>query len=274
MSKISIITINYNDAIGLSKTIESVVNQNFDDYEFIVIDGGSTDGSLAIIEQNKSKINYWVSEKDSGVFNAMNKGIKAAKGEFVLFMNGGDCFVSNTILKDISTDLNSDYDIYYGDNNKISPNYKRLKTYPEKLSFSFFYSSSINHQSTFIRRSLFETYFYYNENYKIASDWEFFVYTICYANVPTKYLKKTIADYDFTGISSNPKFADLFVKEKLESLQKYFPMFIDDYKDVNELNSKRFLQYQHIKKHKLAWKFLKAIINIILIFLPKSSIQR
>lgn len=274
MSKISIITINYNDSIGLSKTIESVVNQNFDDYEFIVIDGGSTDGSLAIIEQNKSKINYWVSEKDSGVFNAMNKGIKAAKGEFVIFMNGGDCFASTTILKDISTDLNSDYDIYFGDNNKISPNSKRLKTYPEKLTFSFFYSSSINHQSTFIRRSLFETYFYYNENYKIASDWEFFVYTICYANVPTKYLKKTIADYDFTGISSNPKFADLFVKEKLKSLKKYFPTFVDDYKDVNELNSKRFLQYQHIKKYKLAWKVLKATINIILIFLPKPNIQR
>jgi glycosyltransferase involved in cell wall biosynthesis len=274
MSKISIITVNYNDAIGLNKTIESVVNQTFDDYEFIVIDGGSTDGSLAIIEQNKAKINYWVSEKDNGVFNAMNKGIKAAKGEFVIFMNGGDCFSSNTILTEVATELNSNFDIYYGDNNKISPNSKRLKTYPEKLSFSFFYSSSINHQSTFIRKSLFETYFYYNENYKIASDWEFFVFTICYANVPTKYLKKTIADYDFTGISSNPKFADLFLKEKMESLQKYFPTFVDDYNDVNELNSKRFLQYQHIKKYKLAWKVLKATINIILIFLPKPNIQR
>jgi len=274
MPKISIITINYNDSNGLNKTIESVVNQSFEDYEFIVIDGGSTDGSIEIIEQNKSKINYWVSEKDSGVFNAMNKGIKAAKGEFVIFMNGGDCFSSNTILKEISTELNSDFDIYYGDNYKISPNSKRLKTYPENLTFSFFYSSSINHQSTFIRRSLFETYFYYNENYKIASDWEFFVYTICYANVPTKYLKKTIANYDFTGISSNPKFADVFVNEKLQTLRKFFPTFVDDYKDINELNSKRFLQYQHIKRYNLAWKFLKATINFILIFLPKPNIQR
>ena len=90
----------------------------------------------------------------------------------------------------------------------------------------------------------------------------------------TKYLKKTIADYDFTGISSNPKFADLFIKEKLESLHKYFPTFVDDYKQVNELNSKRFLQYQHIKKYKLAWKFLKLTINFILIFLPKRNIQK
>lgn len=274
MPKISIITVNYNDKIGLNKTIQSVVNQNFEDFEFIIIDGGSTDGSLDTIEQNKSKINYWVSEKDNGVFNAMNKGIKAANGEFVIFMNGGDCFASDTILSEVSSELNSDFDIYYGDNNKISPNSKRLKKYPEKLTFSFFYSSSINHQSTFIRRSLFETYFYYNENYKIASDWEFFVYTICYANVPTKYLNKTIADYDFTGISSNPKFADVFVKEKLDSLHKYFPTFVNDYSDVNELNSKRFLQYQHIKKYKFAWKFLKATINLILIFLPKPNIQK
>ena len=274
MTKISIITINYNDKIGLSKTINSVLNQTFDDFEFIVIDGGSNDGGIDVIKQYKDKIDYWVSEPDKGVYNAMNKGIKVAKGEFLIFMNSGDCFTSNTILKEVSPDLTLDFDIYYGNTNKVSPHSKRLKTYPEKLTFSFFYSNSINHQSSFIRRSLFDTYFYYNETYKIASDWEFFVYTICYANVSTKYLKKTIADYDFTGISSNPKFADLFIKEKLESLHKYFPTFVDDYKQVNELNSKRFLQYQHIKKYKLAWKFLKLTINFILIFLPKRNIQK
>ena len=274
MTKISIITINYNDKIGLSKTINSVLNQTFDDFEFIVIDGGSNDGGIDVIKQYKDKIDYWVSEPDKGVYNAMNKGIKVAKGEFLIFMNSGDCFTSNTILKEVSPDLTLDFDIYYGNTNKVSSHSKRLKTYPEKLTFSFFYSNSINHQSSFIRRSLFDTYFYYNETYKIASDWEFFVYTICYANVSTKYLKKTIADYDFTGISSNPKFADLFIKEKLESLHKYFPTFVDDYKQVNELNSKRFLQYQHIKKYKLAWKFLKLTINFILIFLPKRNIQK
>lgn len=269
MNKISIITVNYNDKIGLNKTIESVKNQTLKNFEFIIIDGGSTDGSAALIEQHNAIISYWVSEKDSGVFNAMNKGIKAATGDFVLFMNGGDCFYSNSVLEEIESELNADFDIYYGDNYKVSPSSKRLKTYPEKLNFSFFYSSSINHQSTFIRKSLFEDHFYYNENYRIASDWEFFAYTICYANVPTKYLKKTIAIYDFTGISSNPKFSDLFLKEKLQSIQKFFPTFIDDYKDVNELNSKRYLQYQHIKKYKFGWKFLKATINLILIFLPK-----
>jgi len=269
MNKISIITVNYNDKLGLEKTIKSVANQTCKDFEFIVIDGGSSDGSKELIEQNKDSIHYWISEKDSGVFNAMNKGIKAATGDFVIFMNGGDCFNDDSVLENVLPDLTEDYDIYYGDNYKVSPGSKRLKTYPEKLRFSFFYSSSINHQSTFIRRSLFEQHFYYNENYRIASDWEFFAYTICYANVPTKYLKKTIALYDFTGISSNPKFSELYSKEKMQTLQKFFPTFIEDYKDVNELTSKRYLQFQHIKKSKFGWKFLKAMISITLLFLPK-----
>ncbi len=84
MAKISIITINYNDKIGLNKTIHSVVNQTYKDFEFLVIDGGSTDGSKELIEQHSSQINYWISEKDNGVYNAQNKGIKAATGEFVI----------------------------------------------------------------------------------------------------------------------------------------------------------------------------------------------
>ena len=254
MSKLSIITINYNDKIGLKKTIESVVNQSYKDYEFIVIDGGSTDGSKELISEYQNKIAYWVSEKDNGVFHAMNKGIRIATGDFVIFMNGGDRFNSNSVLEEIVPEFDSQFDIYYGNNYKESPTSKRLKTYPEKLNFSFFYSSSINHQSTFIRKSLFENHFYYNENFKIASDWEFFAYVICHKNVAYKYLNKTIAVYDFTGISSNPNFSELFLKEKLQSIQKYFPAFIEDYKEVSELNSKRFLQFQYIKKHKIAWK--------------------
>ncbi len=269
MIKISIITINYNDEKGLKKTLLSVFNQTFQDFEFLIIDGGSTDGSKALIVENEAKIKYWVSEKDHGVFHAMNKGIAAAKGEFVIFMNSGDIFNSSRVLEEIVPELHTNYDIYYGDNYKESPNSKRLKTYPEKLSFSFFYTSSINHQSTFIRKSLFDEHFFYNENFKIASDWEFFVYVICHENVPYKYLKKTIAIYDFTGISSNPKFADLFQKEKLQSMQKYFPSFLEDYQEINELNSKRFLQFQYIKKYPIAWKTLKGFISFVLFFLPK-----
>ena len=138
MAKISIITINYNDKIGLDKTINSIVNQMYTDFEFLIIDGGSTDGSTAVIEQNASKINYWISEKDSGVYNAQNKGIKAATGEFVIFMNSGDTFVDNHVLANVAGDLTNEFDIYYGDNYKIKADRsKRLKTYSEKLTFSF-----------------------------------------------------------------------------------------------------------------------------------------
>ncbi len=268
--KVSIITVNYNDKPGLEKTIASVLSQTSSDYEFVVMDGGSTDGSVELINQYKDRIDIAVSEKDSGVFNAMNKAIKAATGEFLIFMNGGDIFYNQTVLEDVIPMLTSEADIYYGDNYKETPGRsKRLKTYPEKLSFSFFYTSSINHQSTFIRRSLFDQYFYYNENYRIAADWEFFIYTICKENVPYKYLKKTIAIYDFTGISSNPKSSELFIKEKSQTIAKYFPAFADDYKEVSELNSKRFLQFRHIKDHKFAFKILKGFISLILLFLPK-----
>jgi glycosyltransferase involved in cell wall biosynthesis len=270
MPKISIITINYNDKLGLEKTINSVINQTYKEYEFIVIDGGSTDGGKELLEQNSDKINYWVSEKDNGVYNAQNKGIKAATGEFVIFMNGGDTFVDDNVLSIVEQDLTNEFDIYYGDNFKVKANgSKRLKTYSEKLSFSFFYSSTLNHQSTFIRKSLFEKYFYYNENYKIASDWEFFIYTICKENVPYKYLAKTIANYDFTGVSSSGNFENITKEERAAVLKKYFPAFVDDYAEVSQLNSKRVQQVLHIQKYPIAWKSLKTFISIILVFIPK-----
>lgn len=267
--KVSIVTINYNDKLGLSKTIDSVVNQSYDSFEFIVIDGGSSDGSNELIQQNHSKIDYWISENDSGVFNAMNKGIKASHGEYIIFMNAGDCFYDNHVLAKAVSSFDSESVIYYGNNIKKSPSSERLKTYPEKLSFSFFYTSSINHQSTFIKKSLFDDFFYYNENYKIASDWEFFIYAICYKNVRYKYLNQTIAIYDFTGISSNPKSSELFIKEKLITIKKYFPAFENDYKDIAKLTSKRVQQIFYIQKYPIAWKIVKSFISLVLLFLPK-----
>ena len=272
MAKISIITINYNDKIGLEKTINSVVNQIYTDFEFLIIDGGSTDGSTAVIDQNANKINYWISEKDSGVYNAQNKGIKAAKGEFVIFMNSGDTFVDHNVLSNIAGDLTNEFDIYYGDNFKVKADgSKRLKTYPEKLSFSFFYGSCINHQSTFIRRNLFDKFFFYSEDLKIVADWEFFIYAICKENVPYKYLAKTIANYDFTGISSLDKYKNKVNEERLSVMQKYFPAFVEDYVQVSQLNSKRVIQVLHIQKYPIAWKILKIFISIVLVFIPKNK---
>lgn len=102
--KLSIITVNLNDKTGLEKTIKSVISQSFSDFEFIIIDGESTDGSIDIINQYKSKISYWVSEKDSGIYNAMNKGIRQAKGEYLYFLNSGDALHNENVLHHIFND--------------------------------------------------------------------------------------------------------------------------------------------------------------------------
>lgn len=269
--KISVITINYNDKKGLEKTIESVVSQTQRDFEFIIIDGGSTDGSKELIESYSEELDYWVSEPDSGIYNAMNKGIKVATGDFVVFMNSGDSFYESTVLEKVNPLLVDDFDIYYGDNYKIKPHSKRKKTYPEKLSFSFFYSSCINHQSTFIRRQLFFDYFLYSETFKIISDWEFFVYTICVENRPCKYLKITICNYDFTGISSNKAHSSIVDFEKEAVFNKYFPLFIEEYKLVSTFKSKRIQQILYIKKFKMPWKFFKGIINFLALFTVKNK---
>ena len=98
---LSIITINYNNAAGLEKTIKSVISQTCKRYEFIIIDGGSKDGSKDIIEKYQDQITYWVSEPDNGIYNAMNKGVKVAKGEYCIFMNSGDIFVDNDVIRDV-----------------------------------------------------------------------------------------------------------------------------------------------------------------------------
>src|SRR5574339_979809 len=113
MTKISIITVNYNDKAGLEKTLRSVTSQTLKDFEYVVIDGGSNDGSKELIESYADKIDYWVSEPDKGVYSAMNKGIKAATGEFVIFMNGGDLFYDTQVLENVQKMLVAEYDIYY-----------------------------------------------------------------------------------------------------------------------------------------------------------------
>jgi glycosyltransferase involved in cell wall biosynthesis len=266
---ISIITINYNDKKGLQKTIKSVVSQTYQDFEYIVIDGGSTDGGKEILEQNCEKIDYWVSEPDKGIYNAMNKAIKVAKGDFLIFMNSGDTFFNEKVLEHMEKELIDDYDIYYGDYYRVNKNSTKKRTFPEKLSFSFFYSGTLSHQSSFIRRKLFFDFFLYNEDYKIASDWEFFIYAICYKNVPYKYLNLTISNFDFTGVSSISKYKNLSIEERRQTVNKYFPLFAEDYELVSVLKSKRFLQILHIQKFPFAWKIVKAVINIILIFIPK-----
>ena len=98
MKQISIITINYNNASGLEKTIRSVVEQTYNEYEYIIIDGASSDKSKEVIQEYQRYIDFWCSEKDSGIYNAMNKGIQKASGEYLLFLNSGDVLNNSAVL--------------------------------------------------------------------------------------------------------------------------------------------------------------------------------
>ena len=268
-AKISIVTINYNNPSGLKKTIESVVNQTWKNFEYIIIDGGSTNGDVDIIKSFENQIDYWVSEPDKGIYNAMNKGIKKATGDFIIFMNSGDNFNDNNVLENTVPLFNKDAYFIYGNNYKEKENSKRLKTDSSKLTFSFFYTSSLNHQATFIKRDVFTELFYYDENKKIVSDWELFVVGICKQNLLYQYINQTISVYDFTGMSSNKKYQDITDQEKLDTLEKYFPAFVDDYKNLSLLNSKRFQHVLHIQKSPFIWNIFKKIISFFLLFTPK-----
>ncbi len=199
--KFTIITVNLNNHVGLLKTIESVVNQTFTGFEFIIIDGGSTDGSKEIIETFLTKISYWVSEPDCGIYHAMNKGITKANGEYLLFLNSGDFFVDRNVMESV---LQADFfeDIVVGDCN-VSENGKVIfhATPPDEISLAAFYGRTIPHQSAFIRRELFNNIGQYSEKYRIHSDLEFFIKALILRECSYRHLPVTISDYNNEGIS-------------------------------------------------------------------------
>ena len=173
--KFSIITINFNHRDGLQKTIESVINQTYSDYEYIIIDGGSDDGSVEVIKEYSDKITYWVSERDKGIYNGMNKGITKANGTYINFMNSGDVFYSKDTLEKVCS-LMDDSDFIIGKDYNKDPDTGEVFTtiLPSRISMAAFYMWTLPHQSAFIRRSLFD-HSPYDESLRIVADWKFYM---------------------------------------------------------------------------------------------------
>ena len=226
MPNLSIITINYNNLEGFKKTLDSVFEQNYQEFEYIVIDGGSTDGSRELIEQNAGKFTYWVSEIDRGIYNAMNKGWKQATGEYCLFLNSGDYLYSNTTINEIIGEKIIGYDFAIGDALIIDKE-KVIGLYSTD-DFSLYRLSyhSFPHQASLISRELLITLNGFDENLKVVSDWLFFFRAIVEKNASFKKLDMIVSYFDNNGISS--KFN--IEAEKISALRKYHPFFI------NELN--------------------------------------
>jgi glycosyltransferase involved in cell wall biosynthesis len=240
MRKLSIVTINLNNAKGLQKTLESVVDQSFVDFELLVIDGGSTDGSAEVIRQYENKISYWVSEPDKGIYHAMNKGIKLTTGSYILFLNSGDSLVKNSILDDVFKVIksNTSIDFFYGDT--INARSQAIHTYPTTLTFSYFYERTINHQSTIFKKDLFVNYGLYTESFRIVSDWEYYLKLLFLNQCSYMHVNFPIVVFDYDhGLSTSPCAAETIKTERELVLKKYFPHFISDYEFLRSITNSR-----------------------------------
>lgn len=225
MPKLSIITINRNNSKGLERTIGGVLSQTFKDFEYIIIDGASTDDSVAVIKKYEDKITFWVSESDKGIFNAMNKGIMKASGEYCQFSNSGDWFVNSEVLSNVFKNDPTE-DIIFGNIIKVQNGDmildKGIGT--SDLTFYHLFLGTINHPATFARRELFETYGLFNEKYKYVNDWEWFIRTVGLANTRVKYIDLDISFFDMIGNSNNTY--EYYVTERLPILKDLVPQRI------------------------------------------------
>ncbi len=226
---LSIITINYNNKDGLRKTIESAVSQTADRCEYIIIDGASTDGSADIIREYAEhpvygkRISYWVSESDTGIYNAMNKGTNRASGDYCIFLNSGDYLADTTTLENLLPQLDGSTDIYYTDACYTENSSERkVITYPEYIDVNFFISGTLNHQNTVIKRQTLTESGGYNEDYRICADWLFFLSAAWKRKAVYRRLDGFISIYNRDGISSSPETASARDKERKNGLALVF----------------------------------------------------
>nr|WP_315164845.1 glycosyltransferase family 2 protein [uncultured Flavobacterium sp.] len=277
MPKLSIITINYNNFEGLKRTIESVVNQTWQEFEYLVIDGGSTDGSAAYIESKSEHIDYWVSEPDQGVYYAMNKGIKVATGKYLLFLNSGDILNNDNVLLALKKSLLLDMNIVYGDLWIVGEQGKGFRNrYPDFIDFPFLKQTSLGHPSTFIKKELFQTYGLYRTDLKIVSDWAFFVKVLCRHNVSHLQIDHIIATFYEGGLSTASVYHQQHIEERKKVLKENFDIYDASFEELimkfeqqKELVNKLDQGIEILVTNKQLLKILNSIIRLFALILKK-----
>ena len=223
MNKISIVTINFNNLNGLKKTFESVVNQSFENYEYIIIDGGSIDGSKEYIEQNIDKLDFFVSEPDNGIYHAMNKGIENSTGDYIYFLNSGDRFFDESVLEKCDEQMTQTPLIEMFVGKAIKYNTNNLIGFVEKYRFLDriqCFDKMICHQSIFAKKHLFNLIGGFDQNYKIKADYDWILRVI---EIKSNILVSDtiVCTYPLGGIS-DVKFNSIGLKERNEIRSKYF----------------------------------------------------
>ena len=269
--KFSIITVNYNHRDGLVKTINSVINQTYQDYEYIIIDGGSDDGSLEVIKEYSDHISYWVSEHDKGIYNGMNKGIAQAHGTYINFMNSGDVFYSYDTLEKIGN-LMDGSDFIIGKDYNQDPDTGEVFTtiLPTRISMVAFYMWTLPHQSAFIRRRLFIDS-PYDETLRIVADWKFYLEKIVYEGKTLQLLDLPVCNREQEGVSISQ--ASKTVEERHKVLSTLIPPGIyKDYETLAKLDRSTTYKLLNLIDQDKSRKWVSLLIKLLNWIFPSKSV--
>lgn len=260
---LSIITINFNNRDGLRRTCESVVGQSCRDFEFIVIDGGSTDGGREVIKEYEAYFDFWSSMPDNGVYHAMNKGVRVAHGDYVLFLNSGDTFYDHDVVKRVLP-LLKDCDVLTGGTWLSSG---RLIPAPHTVTMGFLYGATLCHQSSFIRRELLSE-LPYDEDLRYVSDWKFWVQALIFRDGVYRHTDVVVSNYDWNGMSTvNYKEVE---KEKEQALLSFFPKKVwEDYHKYvigDGWEDKLYIAIKGSRFHAVIYSFNVCLIKFLQLF--------
>lgn len=276
-SRLSIITINRNNAAGLEKTLLSINAQTCKDFEHIIIDGASDDGSVEIIKKydDGSVERRWISEPDTGIYNAMNNGIRMAKGEYLQFVNSGDCLVDCDVTGKMLQKLRqSSYPpVLYGNMQKQFPDGKIIcnRNLPPHTFYTF-YVGTINHSSSYIEKKMFDKYGLYDESFKIVSDWKWFLQVVGVHGEKAVYVNVDVTLFDMCGISETNKL--LNAEERRKVLESELPpQILADYDKYGVAMSQTDRLRKYPFFYKIVWFIERCLFKYEKLF-PKNIVKR
>ena len=251
---ISVITINLNHAEGLRRTIRSLPYQKCT-FEHIIIDGQSSDHSVEVVKEESPEETILICEKDGGIYDAMNKGIRLAKGNYLYFLNSGDTLINIPVFDRINN-LSEDEIIFYGD--RLVGNEKRLQQFPTSLRLShLMFNGGIAHQSQFFPKKYFDQYGLYDANERIISDWAWNLTALAIHRLPFQHCGEVVCHYEGGGLSSSESpIHDAAIEDQIRFILTHFPHLHVDYQEL-EKSREELSKHSNSRIMTFAWKLFQ-----------------